>query len=278
MTKTVDINADMGESFGPWVMGRDADLLQVISSANIACGFHAGDPDVMAATMKLAVENGVGIGAHPGFGDIQGFGRRRMQMSQSELANSVRYQVGAAQAMARAAGGQVRHLKLHGAMANMASEDEAMAQACYEAALSVAPEIIIMVLAATAQERAVKAIGCAFAGEIFADRAYNDDATLVDRSLPGAVIHDAESAGPRIAQMVEEGAIITEAASGSRPGSIRSAVMVTPPKRWIWRSQSGPASKPPGSGLPRSGRELYAFGEDTSEPMIVGRSVRFWRG
>ena len=217
MTKTVDINADMGESFGPWVMGRDADLLQVISSANIACGFHAGDPDVMAATMKLAVENGVGIGAHPGFGDIQGFGRRRMQMSQSELANSVRYQVGAAQAMARAAGGQVRHLKLHGAMANMASEDEAMAQACYEAALSVAPEIIIMVLAATAQERAVKAIGCAFAGEIFADRAYNDDATLVDRSLPGAVIHDAEIAGPRIAQMVEEGAIITE--SGKRIAS-----------------------------------------------------------
>ncbi|NKB28659.1 MAG: 5-oxoprolinase subunit PxpA [Rhodobacteraceae bacterium] len=214
MTRTVDINADMGESFGPWVMGRDADLLQVISSANIACGFHAGDPDVMATTMKLAVENGVGIGAHPGFGDIQGFGRRRMQMGASELGNMVRYQIGAAQAMARAAGGQVRHLKLHGALANMASEDEAMALDCYEAALSVAPEIIIMVLAATAQERAVKTLGCAYAGEIFADRAYNDDATLVDRSLPGAVIHDADIAGPRIAEMIGEGAIITE--SGKR--------------------------------------------------------------
>ena len=214
MTKTVDINADMGESFGPWVMGRDTDLLRIISSANIACGFHAGDPDVMAATMKLAVDNGVGIGAHPGFGDLQGFGRRRMQLSQSELANTVRYQIGAAQAMARAAGGQVRHLKLHGAMANMASEDEAMARICYEAALSVAPDIIIVVLAATAQERAVRALGCAWAAEIFADRAYNDDATLVDRNLPGAVIHDAELAGPRIAQMVAEGAIITE--SGKR--------------------------------------------------------------
>ena len=100
---TVDLNADMGESFGPWVMGRDADLLQVISSANIACGFHAGDPDVMAATMRMAVENDVGIGAHPGFPDIQGFGRRRMHIPHAELANSVRYQVGAAQAMARAA-------------------------------------------------------------------------------------------------------------------------------------------------------------------------------
>ncbi len=210
MTLSVDLNADMGESFGPWVMGRDAELLEIITSANIACGAHAGDPDVMAGTMARAVKNGVGIGAHPGFADLQGFGRRRMHLPHETLANLIRYQLGAAQAMARAAGGQVRHLKLHGALGNMTSEDPDLARACYEGALSVDPDIIIMVLAATAQEQAVRDLGCAWAGEIFADRAYNDDATLVDRSQPGAVIHDASLAGPRIAAMVKAGAIITE--------------------------------------------------------------------
>ncbi len=206
----VDLNADMGESFGPWPMGSDAALLEVITSANVACGFHAGDPDVMSKTMGLAVANNVGIGAHPGFPDLQGFGRRRMHLSHDNLRNLVRYQLGAAQAMARSVGGEVRHLKLHGALANMASEDVAMATACYEGALSVDPEIIIMVLAATQQQDAVEALGCHWAGEIFADRAYNDDATLVDRSLPGSVIHDADVAGQRMVDMVKAGAIITE--------------------------------------------------------------------
>lgn len=210
MTRTVDLNADMGESFGPWKMGDDAALLEIISSANIACGFHAGDPNVMAATMQAAASRGVGIGAHPGFADLQGFGRFRMTLPRESLQNMVRYQLGAAQGMARAAGAEVRHLKLHGALANMASEDAGMARACYEAALSVDPDIIIMVLAATAQEQAVRGLGCHWVGEIFADRAYNDDGTLVDRSLPGAVIHDPEVAGPRILEMVREGAIITE--------------------------------------------------------------------
>ena len=211
MSLRVDLNADMGESFGPWRMGADEELLGIVTSANIACGFHAGDPDVMDKAMRIAVANRVGIGAHPGFADLQGFGRRRMQVAHETLGNMVRYQLGAAQAMARANGGRVRHLKLHGALANMCAEDEALARAAYEAALSVDPEIIIMVLAATAQERAARGLGCLWAGEIFADRAYNDDATLVDRSLPGAVIHDAEIAGPRIAKMVAAGAIITEA-------------------------------------------------------------------
>lgn len=206
----VDLNADMGESFGPWPMGSDAALLDVITSANIACGLHAGDWDVMAQTMSLAVANDVGIGAHPGFPDLQGFGRRRMHLSHDSLRNLVRYQLGAAQAMARSVGGAVRHLKLHGALANMASEDAAMATACYEGALSVDPDIIIMVLAATQQQTAVETLGCRWAGEIFADRAYNDDATLVDRSLPGAVIHDADVAGRRMVEMVKAGAIITE--------------------------------------------------------------------
>jgi len=209
MSLTVDLNADMGEGFGPWRMGDDAALLKTITSANIACGFHASDPDVMAATMTAAMAHGTGIGAHPGFADLQGFGRRRLSLSHTELRHMVAYQFGAAQAMAALAGGRVRHLKLHGAMANMAAEDAAMAQACYAGALAVDPQIIIMVLAATAQETAVRALGCTWAAEIFADRAYNDDATLVDRKLPGAVIHDPALAASRMVEMVKAGAIIT---------------------------------------------------------------------
>src|SRR6056297_767910 len=162
MQTRVDLNADMGESFGPWGMGDDAALLDVVSSANIACGFHAGDWDVMAA------------------------------------------------AMARAAGGALRHLKLHGALANMASEDAGLARACFDAALSVDPEIILMVLAGTAQEHAARDLGARMACEIFADRAYNPDGTLVDRRAPGAVIHDAAKATARIAAMLQAGAIIAE--------------------------------------------------------------------
>lgn len=206
----VDLNADMGESFGPWVMGQDAELLDVITSANVACGFHAGDPEVMAATMQKAAERGVGIGAHPGFPDLQGFGRRRMQLTNASLRALVQYQLGAALGMARAVGAEVRHLKLHGALANMAAEDEGMACACYEAALDVAPDIIVMVLAGTAQQRAVERLGCLWAGEIFADRAYNPDATLVDRSLPGSVIHDPDTAAERVLRMVQAGAILPE--------------------------------------------------------------------
>jgi UPF0271 protein len=161
-----------------------------------------------------AARPGVGIGAHPGFGDLQGFGRRRMVLPQDSLRNLVRYQLGAARGMAQALGTQVRHLKLHGALSNMACTDYDMARACYEAALEVDPDIIIMVLAATEMERVVRDLGCRWVGEIFADRAYNDDGTLVDRSLPGAVIQDPELAGPRILEMVREGAIITE--SGKR--------------------------------------------------------------
>lgn len=208
--KTVDLNADMGESYGPWTMGDDAAVLNIVTSANIACGGHAGDADVMAATMTLAHKNGVGIGAHPGFMDIAGFGRNRLHIPRATLQNQIRYQVAAHIGMARSVGAEVRHLKLHGAVSNMSAEDENMARDLYEAALSVAPDLIVMVLAATAQQDAVKKLGCKWAGEIFADRAYNDNATLVDRSLPGAVIHDAALAGKRMVEMVHASAIITE--------------------------------------------------------------------
>lgn len=210
MTLTVDLNSDMGEGFGPWRMGDDAGLLRIVTSANIACGFHAGDPDTMAATMRMAVENGVGIGAHPGFADLMGFGRNRMQVPLSTLQNQIRYQVGAAQAMARSVGGEVRHFKLHGALSNMACESTEMALACYEAALDVAPDIIIMGLAATAMEEVCHGLKCRWAGEIFADRAYNADGTLVDRRLPGAMIHDPDAAAANMVRMVKAGAILTQ--------------------------------------------------------------------
>lgn len=210
MTKTVDLNADMGESYGAWTLGDDAALMDIVTSANIACGFHAGDWDVMARTMQTAVAKGIGIGAHPGFPDLHGFGRNRMTLPKASLQNLIRYQLGAAQAMARAAGGAVRHLKLHGALANMASEDYDLARTCYEAALTLDPDLIIMVLAGTQQQRAAQNLGCAIACEIFADRAYNDDATLVDRAQPGAVIHDPKQAATRIVQMVRESAIISQ--------------------------------------------------------------------
>lgn len=214
MSATIDLNADMGEGFGPWQMGDDAALLGVISSANIACGFHAGDWDTMARAMTQAAARGVGLGAHPGLPDLQGFGRREMDISPESAANLVRYQLGAAKAMAGAAGAPLRHLKLHGALANMASRDEALARACYTGALSVDPDIILMVIAGTAQQRAARALGARMACEIFADRAYNDDATLVDRRQPGAVIHDPETAAKRIVEMLRAGAIIAE--SGAR--------------------------------------------------------------
>jgi UPF0271 protein len=235
MTRKVDLNSDMGEGFGPWRMGDDAALLDIVSSANVACGFHAGDPNVMHETMRLAVANGVGIGAHPGFADLKGFGRRKLPLPHNEIANDVAYQLGAAQAVAKRAGGTVRHLKLHGALSNMASVDHALARACYQAALDVDPDIVIMVLAATAMEDVVRELACNWAGEIFADRAYNDDATLVDRALPNAVLHDAEIAAPRILKMLEAGAIIAESGAhipcqidticlhGDTPGAVAMA-------------------------------------------------------
>ena len=206
---TVDLNADMGESFGPWTMGDDAALLDIVTSANVACGFHAGDPDVMARTVRLARDRGVAVGAHPGFDDLQGFGRRRLPVAGDTLARQIQYQLGALRAIAAAEGVGVGHLKLHGALANMASEDEDLARTCYEAALAVDPDLTVFVLAATAQERAARALGCAYAAEIFGDRAYNPDGTLVDRSLPGAVIHDPGAVAARVVEMVDKGGMLT---------------------------------------------------------------------
>ena len=204
----VDLNADMGEGFGDWPMGDDAALLDIVTSANVACGAHAGDWDVMAATMTRARDRGVGIGAHPGFPDLQGFGRRRMAMAAESVANLVIWQFGAARGMAASLGTEVRHFKLHGALANMASEDEALARAAYEGALRVDPDVILLVLAGTTQEAVARELGAAWAGEIFADRGYNDDATLVARGQPGAMVHDPAEAAARMVEFVRKGAIV----------------------------------------------------------------------
>jgi UPF0271 protein len=216
----VDLNADMGESFGPWRMGDDSALLDVVTSANVACGMHAGDWDVMARTMETAIERGVGIGAHPGFADLQGFGRRRMTLPHRSLANLVTVQFGAARAMAARLGGRVRHLKLHGAMANMASEDADMARAAYEAALAVDADVVLLVIAGTAQEQAARSLGAAWAGEIFADRGYRSDLTLVPRGEPGAMIHEPERAAENMVRAVREGAVATP--DGPVPAAVDS--------------------------------------------------------
>ena len=205
----IDLNADLGESFGSWVKGNDEALLDIISSANIACGFHAGDPDVMAKTIKLAKNRGVGIGAHPGFDDLVGFGRRRLNLSIETIQNQIRYQIGAIKAMANAEDTAITHVKLHGALSNMCSENYELAKACYEAVMSVTKEVPIMALVKTKQQDAVENLKANWVGEIFADRSYNDDATLVDRSMPGAVIADPIAAGARVAEMISRSAIIT---------------------------------------------------------------------
>lgn len=203
----IDLNADMGESFGAWSMGNDRALLDLVTSANIACGFHAGDPDVMARTMRMAAAAGVGIGAHPGFHDLQGFGRRHIRLSGDELGNMIAYQLGAARGVAAQSGARIRHLKLHGALSNMASGDADMARACFAAALRVDPDLIIVALAGTAMEAAARDLGATVAAEIFADRAYEDDGSLVDRSKPGAMLHDPTVAADRIVAMLRDQSI-----------------------------------------------------------------------
>lgn len=209
MSRTIDLNADMGEGFGPWEMGADDALLCIVTSASIACGFHAGDPGRMASTMARAAAAGVAIGAHPGLPDLQGFGRRRMQVSPDEARALVAYQVGAAQGMARLAGAALSHVKLHGALANMAAEDETLARACYEGALGVDPGLCLYTIAGTAQQRMAEAMGARCAAEIYADRAYDETGLLRDRRLPGAVLHEPAEIAGRVVAMVRAQALQT---------------------------------------------------------------------
>ncbi|HTV46585.1 MAG TPA: 5-oxoprolinase subunit PxpA [Stellaceae bacterium] len=211
----IDLNCDMGESFGAWTMGSDAEMLEIVTSANIACGFHGGDPLVMFETVGRAKENGVGIGAHPSFFDVWGFGRRQIQgETPADIEKIVVYQIGALQGVARALGHRVCHVKAHGTLANLAAIDRPTALAIGRAIAAIDRELIYVVMAGTELERAAAELGLRMAREIYADRAYDDGGNLVSRKLPGAVLHDPEEAARRVQEMVREGAIISQ--SGKR--------------------------------------------------------------
>ncbi len=192
--KTIDLNCDLGEGFGPWEMGNDAAMIELATSVNVACGFHAGDADIMRKTVELAKARGVNVGAHPGYRDLHGFGRRPVPgMKSSEIENLVAYQIGALQAIATAAGHKVTHVKAHGALSNVACEDDMTAQAIANAIKAVDPNLIFVVLANSKLVQAGEAANLPMVHEVFADRAYEDDGSLVSRRKPGAVLHDAET-------------------------------------------------------------------------------------
>lgn len=203
----VDLNSDLGESFGNYTIGMDEEILKFVSSANVACGWHAGDPMVMEKTVALAKEFGTAVGAHPGFPDLMGFGRRNMAVTPEEAKAYVKYQLGALQAFAKAHGVKIQHVKPHGALYNMAAVDEKLAKAMCEAVYEVDKDIIFMGLAGSKMITAAEETGLKAASEVFADRAYNDDGTLVSRKLPGAVIKDKDLAIQRVVRMVKEGKV-----------------------------------------------------------------------
>ncbi|HJQ56764.1 MAG TPA: 5-oxoprolinase subunit PxpA [Vineibacter sp.] len=207
MATDVNINSDLGESFGPWKMGNDAEVLKIVRSANVACGYHAGDPMVMAETVKLSIANGVSIGAHPGFPDLQGFGRRVMRFSNAEIEMIIAYQIGALMAIAAAHGGKVTHVKPHGMMANMSAEDEDLSMAMARAIKAVDRDLIFLAQAVTPQVTASRKLGLRTAEEVFADRTYTDKGILTPRKEPNAMIHDPQEALRAVKRMVEEQAI-----------------------------------------------------------------------
>ena len=199
----------MGESFGPWKMGADEDVMRNITSANVACGAHAGDPRVMRRTVQLARENHVAVGAHPGYADLQGFGRREMQADPVETEDAVIAQIGALAAIARAEGVALQHVKAHGALYNQAARDRALADALARAIKAFDPSLIMFGLPNSPMIEAGQAAGLRVAAEGFADRAYQPDGSLMPRSKPGAVIHDPAAVVERAVRMVRDGVVLT---------------------------------------------------------------------
>ncbi len=207
--RTVDLNSDLGESFGAYTIGRDAEVIPCITSANVACGWHAGDPLIMRRTVALCKENGVAVGAHPGFPDLMGFGRRNLAASPDEVDGYMLYQLGALDACARAAGVKLQHVKPHGALYNMAGKDEKLAAAIAAAIRDFDAGLILLGLSGSAMLTEGEKAGLRVAREVFADRAYNDDGSLVSRKLPGAVITDVDEALERVLRMIEQGEVQT---------------------------------------------------------------------
>lgn len=204
----IDLNSDLGESFGPWPMGQDAALMDSITSANVACGFHAGDPGAMRTTITLARQKGVAIGAHPGFPDLVGFGRREMKATPGEVEDFVLYQVSALAGMAAAQGMRLQHVKAHGALYNMACRDRALADAIAKAVAAFDRSLVLFGLPNSELLRAGAAAGLPIAAEVFADRAYERDGSLTSRTQPGSVIHDTAHVVERAVRMVKDKAVV----------------------------------------------------------------------
>ncbi|GBG07061.1 LamB/YcsF family protein [Paenibacillus agaridevorans] len=207
--KVIDLNCDMGESFGAYRLGYDEEILPYITSANIACGFHAGDAGTMRKTVKLAIANNVSIGAHPGLQDLIGFGRRKMDISPQEAYDIVVYQIGALGGFVQSEGGKLRHVKAHGELYNMAATNAKLAEAVAEAVYKVNPELILFGLAGGELLKAGKRIGLRTGSEVFSDRTYQSDGTLTSRREPDAMITDEQQALAQVIRMVKEGKVLT---------------------------------------------------------------------
>lgn len=205
--KTVDLNCDMGESYGAWKMGDDAAIMPFVSSANVACGFHAGDPSTIRRTVALAVDHAVAVGAHPSLPDLQGFGRRAMKISAQECYDLVLYQAGAVEAFARAAGARLHHVKIHGMLYNMAATDPELADAIARATRDLGRDVWLYALSGSAMMDAAARHGVRAVGEVFADRSYQADGTLTPRGQPGAMITDEAAAVAQALRMVKEGRV-----------------------------------------------------------------------
>lgn len=257
----IDLNADMGEGFGAWTMGDDTALLDVVTSANVACGFHAGDPGVMRQTVRRAAAHGVGIGAHPSFPDLQGFGRRRMEIAPADLAAMIVYQIGALRALAEAEGTRVVHVKPHGALSNMASVDPRLAETVASAIASLDRGLVLLAPACSRLAEAGVAAGLGVAHEIFADRTYMDDGQLTSRGRPDAMVHGVEASLAHVMAMLEAGALIST-----------SGVRLATPIDSICVHGDGPdavaTAKALREGLAAAGWRPTAFG-----PRFVGRAV-----
>lgn len=201
----IDINCDMGEGFGAYLLGNDEAILSAVTSANIACGYHAGDPLVMDATVRLAVKYGVGIGAHPGYPDLQGFGRRNMDLTPEEVENMVLYQIGALAGFVKSAGGQLVHVKPHGALYNQAAKERNLALGITRAVVRFSKELILVGLAGSQLLEAGQELGLRVASEAFPDRAYNEDGSLRSRRLPGAVLESPQEVLAHALDLVNDG-------------------------------------------------------------------------
>ena len=215
----IDLNCDMGESYGRWSLGADEAIMPYITSVSIACGYHAGDPHVMRKTVALALRHGVAIGAHPSLPDLMGFGRRPMAVTPEELKDLCCYQIGALREFCRVAGGDLQHVKPHGALYQMAEEDEKLARAIGEAVRESGSDLVLFTLGTGRYDQVCRELGIRVASEGFADRAYNPDGTLVSRRLPGSLITDPAAAANQAVRLAKEGKFQTLCCHGDTPGA-----------------------------------------------------------